>query len=1599
MAGTGRKLSGIYIPIGLDTQAINQDMSTLRNDFTNLSRSISQSLDAAVNPRTLIANFGKMTQALGGLRDAAKALEHLKPFGDFDKALQFMTPELQSIAKMMGITEEAQKKLMQSMARQTVVKQEVDSLRQLERTMGLTRAETLKLAQSLGMVVSRSAQKMYLGGELEKTLPLIVRVGKEYKELARAAGERITGKGFQDFFDTYKIKEAVDAFQKLHPQVKMTWREYQQLAQQAGVSVDQVKAYINSLEAKNRDAAKSISPLVQEYRQLAKLSGTAVTIQGFKEFRDFRNIQASVEAFKNLHNVSQITVQDYAQIARAAGVTTDQVARFIQQSQKTRDLTPIVSQLAENYRRLAQAAGQQISQADFSRFQNWQNISRAVNAFKQLNPEIKLTRQYYEQIARAAGVATSQVEKFIRAQQGMNTRGLFSFFSSGFQQALAGAGVITGMYGVVELMKSMSKAALQMENIKLGFQSIYGSAEIAANKLEYVKKISNDLGLSFVNTAEGAKKMFAAAKGTEVEADVENIFYSFSTMGAALKLTGDQMNSVFLALSQSINKGRLTAEEMRQQLAERMPGAIQLLAKSMGVTTQELDKMFQDGTVGLKNLIGFAEEVRRTYEAGARAASTGLQAELNRVSTAWFELKSAFVDTDQSAELVRKLGDAMRWLTSHADSISKVVKEIAKFALITGGVYAAATAIRSLTVSVTALWGAIKSGSLASFLAAFGPAGAGIGAASLAIGGLVYGLMSLADTATENDRLVQNMSGQFFDLERSIRDVSGATEDLQQKAKNLELQSLENKVREVISNFQGMFEHNEIQIEIPDEVIEGVDSVALQQANALDKLFADLTNELKDKGKGELGAAFEEQARILSEQFLNGVKTNLSKDKLNSLYLDLANSFESLRGEINNIGDNGNAARAYDALKNALAGMAKQLLDAKTAQLDYNKSSAESVKVLQQSNAAYAAIAKLAAASDVGKENKMAAGIKATASELVSLYKIAGEAQVGMEGLDLSLENSADKALEFRQEIQNFETSLPLVASLAIKNGTDFDTLAASLEQAAIQAGFTQQKIMELKAALNAAFNMEIGKSIEQKLQQLDTKIALAGAKTAQTTAYNILSTGITDEATKTRLAAASRKGDVQEMRNIYKELGRDIELVDQAWKKSEVFGAASSKGGGGARRRSGAASKVKSAREQMTEFAKEIGNVEKKLASLKAKYDDDPSIKYWADVTGELKKIDHILETGAGTEAEKKKLSELRDEYEKYAKLRKQQMADEERRQRTIDAANKLGMSYGQLGDVDGTKNGLMQVNAFKAQAFNMEKEWKEALAHNIISQEQFNAGIENLYRELNIKVEAASGSMVANFTDKLTTEADKLKDWQSEVSDLFVSSIGTMSDAFAEFFITGIQNTDDLAKAFKNMVSSMIKSLAQLFMKMIIMNTVSNLFGGLFGGSGGAAKQTVGPSQGGFTTSNVVVGKYNYAKGGLLAGGNISSYSGSVVNSPTVFSFGSMPKFARGVGLMGEAGPEFVMPAERGPGGKLGVRAFGGNGGQVEMNQAISIQIINNSDSQVSAKKRTDSSGNVDIQVMVEKMVADSLTRAGSAPFKAMQNVWQGQTALADR
>ena len=156
-------------------------------------------------------------------------------------------------------------------------------------------------------------------------------------------------------------------------------------------------------------------------------------------------------------------------------------------------------------------------------------------------------------------------------------------------------------------------------------------------------------------------------------------------------------------------------------------------------------------------------------------------------------------------------------------------------------------------------------------------------------------------------------------------------------------------------------------------------------------------------------------------------------------------------------------------------------------------------------------------------------------------------------------------------------------------------------------------------------------------------------------------------------------------------------------------------------------------------------------------------------------------------------------------------------------------------------------------------------------------------------------------------------------------VQAVQEFGDAFADFVATGKANFSDFA-------NSIIKDLARIFAKRALFQGLS-LIPGVGSFLGLSAKGSVIGGVGGPPTTMPDSVSLMAANGMAFARNKIVPYAkGGIVGRPTFF------QYARGgygnFGLMGEAGPEAIMPLRRGANGKLGVEASGGAMGNITVN-----------------------------------------------------------------
>ncbi|EPK6443114.1 phage tail tape measure protein, partial [Escherichia coli] len=172
--------------------------------------------------------------------------------------------------------------------------------------------------------------------------------------------------------------------------------------------------------------------------------------------------------------------------------------------------------------------------------------------------------------------------------------------------------------------------------------------------------------------------------------------------------------------------------------------------------------------------------------------------------------------------------------------------------------------------------------------------------------------------------------------------------------------------------------------------------------------------------------------------------------------------------------------------------------------------------------------------------------------------------------------------------------------------------------------------------------------------------------------------------------------------------------------------------------------------------------------------------------------------------------------------------------------------------------------------------------------------------------KADALRSNWNAGLQEGLTNWADSATDYASQAADAVVSTmdglVSNISDALAG-------NVVD----WRNWGSSILQEVSKILMNAAIVNGLKSLSKSMSGAGGWLG-----------TVGDWLSGAVANAKGGVYTSANLSAYSNTIVDTPTYFAF------AKGAGLMGEAGPEAIMPLTRAADGSLGVRAIGNvNGG----------------------------------------------------------------------
>ncbi len=324
--------------------------------------------------------------------------------------------------------------------------------------------------------------------------------------------------------------------------------------------------------------------------------------------------------------------------------------------------------------------------------------------------------------------------------------------------------------------------------------------------------------------------------------------------------------------------------------------------------------------------------------------------------------------------------------------------------------------------------------------------------------------------------------------------------------------------------------------------------------------------------------------------------------------------------------------------------------------------------------------------------------------------------------------------------------------------------------------------------------------------------------------------------------------------------------------------------------------------------------------------------------------------------------LGELADKIAKSTDVANRKVKELGKEIKKLDAP---GVEKGEsaIGRILKAGKGLSDMKAIAIKATGTYAALNAEIQKGAISLEQYNLAIQKI-KEQKMEQGFTSGkktlmeyyeeiSKVQGATDKITEKSDieiglivgiekAMQSFGTLASDIAsgVNKVfSALEDGILDFVKTG-------KFAFKDFATVILDELSKIIIRMAILRPMMEGIKGAMGYS-----------------STTVTANAN-ANGNAFHGGNIVPFAnGGVVSGPTIFPM------ANGMGLMGEAGPEAVMPLQRNSQGKLGVISSGGGSNTY-------VTVINSAEGTTTETKESkDANGDKQIEVMVTNIVSKSV------------------------
>ena len=401
-------------------------------------------------------------------------------------------------------------------------------------------------------------------------------------------------------------------------------RKYLETLQATAQTIVSTRTVYRNTESDINELRAAQERLVASQKRLQQIAG---------QIDDYQRQKQAVVAMRNEYNQLRQKANQLAQTLRSGNGTQQQVAEYQRLIQTMNRMGAEYAQSRVALDRMdaeLRQAGVQTNNLAQSQQRLIRSARASANALNQLNAAIQNNIREQRNLNGSFG-------------RGINTsRTSLDFFQRLRGQVLALTSAYIGLYGAIELFNKVIQAGKDGYQLKLYTEiladpeSAWGKETTASGMEKYFRDTAERMGLRLQDVINDGGKFFMASRDSGIKMNqAQFTFEQFSGLGGLMGVDKETQAGIMKALTQMFAKGKVQAEELRGQLGDRMPQAVSLFTKALGVTSAEFEKMLKEGKVTSDVILQAGQQIEKTYGKQMQKAFSTLTSEQNRLSNSF----------------------------------------------------------------------------------------------------------------------------------------------------------------------------------------------------------------------------------------------------------------------------------------------------------------------------------------------------------------------------------------------------------------------------------------------------------------------------------------------------------------------------------------------------------------------------------------------------------------------------------------------------------------------------------------------------------------------------------------------------------------------------------------------------------------------------------------------------------------------------------------------------------------------------------------------------------------------------------------------------